>query len=414
MDDWSESSQETYNSRLPFNSNPDRDINILLLGETGVGKTTFINALANYLTYNTLEAAMEGDMQILIPSCFSVADDETHTSTKITVGARDDNELCEDNGKSQTQGCKSYLFSIGDRFLRIIDTPGIGDCRGVQQDDKNFDHILAFVNRYEYLKAICILLKPNENRLNIFFKYGIKELLRHLNISAKDNVMFIFTNARMNFYMPGATSTQLRTLLGELEISTNTRVPFAKENTFIFDNEAFRYLAVHHAGHDFYQAHEQTFKESWNRSVSELTRLLSRIVKCDLHAVRDMLSLNEAHQLIRKMARPIGEIAALIEENIQLAKRHQHNISENVAGIEPNKIPQKTAEIIPLDHPRTICTSKKCSKAVKVNNETKIDYSVKCHRHCHLKGVEQEVINNPILKRCSAMDKTTGKIILFH
>jgi GTPase SAR1 family protein len=36
------------------------DINILLLGPTGVGKTTFINAFANYLVYNSLDEAIEG------------------------------------------------------------------------------------------------------------------------------------------------------------------------------------------------------------------------------------------------------------------------------------------------------------------------------------------------------------------
>ncbi|CAF3355793.1 unnamed protein product [Rotaria socialis] len=403
-----ESSQDTSRNRIPFNHNPGKDINILLLGETGVGKTTFINAFANYLTYNTLMAALSGEMQILIPCVFSVSDSDTHTHTPIKVGSHDDNELCEDNGKSQTQGCKSYLFSIGDRFLRLIDTPGVGDCRGVEQDNKNFDHILAFVSRYEHLNAICIMLKPNENRLNIFFKYGIKELLRHLHVNAKDNVMFIFTNARANFYMPGATSNQLRILLDELERSTQVQVPFTKENTFIFDNESFRYLAVNKVGCDFFKDHENIFIDSWKKSVDELCRMLARIVKCDLHAVRDMQSLNEAHQLIRKLTRPIGEVATLIQENIQLAEQHKCKVSANANDITPSRMPQKTAKVVSLEYPRTICTSKKCSTVVKVNDEIKMDYNVQCHKHCYLKGVEQEVINNPILKHCRAIDKRTG------
>jgi GTPase SAR1 family protein len=393
---------------LPFNPNPERDINILLLGETGVGKTTFINAFVNYLVYDTLDAALQGEMQVLIPSAFAIADAQTHTPTTITVGSPDDNEVGKDNGQSQTKGCKSYLFSLGDRYLRLIDTPGIGDCRGVEQDNKNFEHILAFISRYEHLNGICILLKPNEHRLNIFFRYGIKELLKHLHVNAKDNIMFAFTNSRANFYSPGATSNQLRILLTGLEGDTNTRIPFERENTFLFENESFRFLAVCKAGHKFFMEHKPTFIDSWDRSVAELNRMLTRIVKCDLHAVRDMESLNEAQQLVKKLSRPIGEIATLIEENIQLAKQHKSKVLANENDITSNRIPQKTAEILPLDYPRTICTSKKCSKVITVNGEMKVDYTAQCHERCYLKGVEQEVISNPILKHCRAMDKITG------
>jgi GTPase SAR1 family protein len=385
----------------------------LLLGETGVGKTTFINAFLNYLVYDNLDAALQGDTQVLIPSKFSVADNDTHKLTPITVGTRDKNELCEDNGQSQTQGCKSYLFSIGDRYLRLIDTPGVGDCRGVDKDNENFEHILAFMSRYEHLNGICILLKPNDNRLNISFRYIIKESLKHLHVNAKDNIMFVFTNARTNFYTPGATATQLRILLNQIEDDTHdNHIPFDKENTFLFDNESFRYLAVCKAGHDFYTNVKQYFIESWNKSVAELSRMIARIIKCDLHAVRDMQSLNEAQQLIRKLTRPIGEIATLLEENIQLAERHKSKVLANADDITHNRIPEKTAEVVSLRYPRTICTSEKCSKVTKVNGEMKVDYTVKCHEHCYLKGVEQEVINNPILKHCRAMNKITGKIYL--
>ena len=39
---------------------PIKTINILMLGETGVGKSTWINGIANFLAYEKMENAIEG------------------------------------------------------------------------------------------------------------------------------------------------------------------------------------------------------------------------------------------------------------------------------------------------------------------------------------------------------------------
>ncbi|CAF3453911.1 unnamed protein product [Rotaria socialis] len=385
---------------------PETDINILLLGETGVGKTTFINGFVNCLFYNTLDDALKGDLKVLIPSVFAVADSETYQSIHVTVGTLNKNENSENNGQSSTQLCRSYLFQIGDRVIRLIDGPGVGDTRGMDHEARNFEHILSYVSNYEHLNGICILLKPAETRLTIFFRYCIKELLRHLHVNAKDNIMFVFTNSRATFYRPGETTTLLKVLLRELHEKTGVEVPFNTQNTFMFDNESFRFLAVCKQGHKFLHKDKNSYSDSWNKSVEQFSRLIIRILQCDLHAVKDMQSLNEAQLLIHKLSRPIGEIVTLIQENILLAKKYKEKLVNSSDDRDSNRIPQKTGAFIPLRERLTVCVDEKCTEIINDNGEQRINYKSNCHVGCSLHRVVQECIGHPIIKRCRALRKT--------
>ncbi|CAF2630157.1 unnamed protein product [Rotaria sp. Silwood2] len=386
------------------------EINVLLLGQTGVGKSTFINGLANYFCNDTLDEAVKDQIQAIVPSSFSYTDDDTFEEKHIKIGQITESENCNDIGQSCTQQCQSYIFRVGNRNLRIIDAPGIGDTRGLQQDIRNFQEILTFISQYEHLNAICILLKPNEERLTILFRFCVNELLRHLHISACDNIIFVFTNARSTFFKPGSTSTILKHLLRQHQQQHGVDVPFTNKNTFLLDNEPFRYLALRLNGIQLNNDQELSYRKSWDHTVKEYSKLISYIAECPLHAVSNTLSLNEAEQLVRKLTRPIAETTRLIQQDIQLAQQHKENVRKD-PQIASQGIPQNQVLICRLDHPRTVCTNEKCCRSITIDNQTKIEYISKCHEHCYLKSVVQETINDPGMRECEVIDYRTGNKI---
>ena len=166
----------------------------MILGETGVGKSTFINAFVNYLKHDSLDDAKKAELSLVIPCAFSTQDMNRTTGKieeyHVKVGQNRDRRDEEDRGKgsSATQKTVVYTIEIGGRMIRLIDTPGIGDTRGVQYDKRNMADILSTLSRYDELHGILILLKSNSARLTIMFKFCVKELLTHLHRTAVANM----------------------------------------------------------------------------------------------------------------------------------------------------------------------------------------------------------------------------------
>ncbi|CAF3592333.1 unnamed protein product [Rotaria sp. Silwood1] len=357
---------------------PDQEINILLLGQTGVGKSTFINSLANYLVNDNFDEAIHDEMQVIIPTSFYFTDPETFEEKLINIGDKKNSKEINENGQSCTQQCRSFVFPFGQRNLRLIDTPGMGDTRGSQQDNENLFEILTYISYYEHLNGICIFLKPNEERLTIIFRLIIKQILHYLEPSVSKNITFILTNARSTFYTPGSSKKLLQVLINEYHDKYHLEIPLSKDNTFLLDNETLRYSGLCKAGIQINNEQIQIYKKSWDYTIKEYERLIIYLCQCPLHAVANTLSLNSAEQLIKQLSRPIAETIRLIQQNIQLANEHKQKPSKKKTNAT-HKLPQYIANIGQIIRPNLVY------------------------------GVIQETINDPRIQKSKVINHETGK-----
>ena len=239
------------------------------------------------------------------------------------------NEDFNHPGQSVTQHCKSYVFDLhqtNERKLRIVDTPGFGDTRGLDQDDQNMEHILQYINNLTHLNAICFLLKPNSSRLNMFFRTCFTQLFSFLNPDARQNVIFCFTGSRSTFYTPGDTAPLLKTMLNSLSI---TDIPFGKGNTFCFDSESFRYLVAIQNEVSFSDDDKREYERSWSNSVKESNRLINHIATnlTSYDMKSGWQSVKNAQFEISHMIRPMSETMRNVLRNIILCKNNLPNES---------------------------------------------------------------------------------------
>lgn len=397
---------------LRIERNPEFDVglsgylNILILGETGVGKSTFINALVNYLEFETLDDALDADTLNWVEPC--------NFSIQITDGSNPDQDIVEKSiqvGSDLSEGCSAtpqntvyhVTFSSGPT-IRLIDMPSIGDTRGVEYDMKNMANILTALSSYDKLHGILILLKSNA-RLTNTFKYCVKELLTYLHRSAAQNIVFGFTHTRISNYTPGDTFRLLKRLLSEnpnvgLTLSTNT--------TYCFDSESFRYLAASKSSVKI--PNKEDFDQSWKHSRDETVRLMIHFKSVPPHQTKNSLSLNRVREIILELEKPMADISQLIRANTALYEDRKAELKDKRLtanqlrkNIHIQKI-QLNPE--PLDQPRTVCANIRCTEIRDDGNMKTVIYKTHCHSPCYLDDVSVDRMGLGALINCPAFDYT--------
>lgn len=370
--------------------------------------------MVNYLEFETLDEAIAAEkLNWVIPCSFATQIMDRKNVNRpieekhIKIGASDD-ERDGSKGDSATQRTTVYpvTFQHGESTLtvRLIDTPGIGDSRGVDADKQNMADVLSTLSAYDHVHGILILLKSNSARLTITFRYCVKELLTHLHHEAAANMAFGFTNTRISNYTPGDTYGPMKTLLAQHpDVGLRLETP----TTYCFDSESFRYLAACKSGVEM--PNKPDFDRSWDRSREETLRLIARFQTVQPHDVKSTMSLNGARQLISELTKPLAEISQIINTSIQLVEDQVQILkTQRIKGDELRNMlhiqkVQMNAET--LDRPRTVCSDKACIDVRddgKGQNTMVIVYKTHCHPVCYLSDVQADVMAHPGLIKCAA------------
>ncbi|GLD56862.1 uncharacterized protein AKAME5_000915500 [Lates japonicus] len=148
---------------------------ILLVGETGTGKSTLVNALINY----TMGVKFEDDIW------FQIVEEE------------------RSQYESQTPDVIVYeIFGFEDQTLpyslTIIDTPGYGDTRGIEHDDiisKQLFDLFCPEDGVHEINAVGLVMKASDNRMSDRQTYIFNSVVSLFGKNMEKNIVALITHS---------------------------------------------------------------------------------------------------------------------------------------------------------------------------------------------------------------------------
>mmetsp|Transcript_56163 Transcript_56163/g.68689 ORF Transcript_56163/g.68689 Transcript_56163/m.68689 type:complete len:527 (+) Transcript_56163:248-1828(+) len=148
---------------------------ILVVGQTGAGKSTVLNSMINYIYGLHFEDKFRYKLIVEPPKKGgqSVSQTDHVTSYELT-------------DKNSILGYK----------LTVVDTPGFGDTRGVVKDIKTTRNIkLWFAKKLDTLDAVCFVVKATDARFTPTQKYIFASILNLFGKDIKKNIYVLITFA---------------------------------------------------------------------------------------------------------------------------------------------------------------------------------------------------------------------------
>ncbi|XP_077350003.1 uncharacterized protein LOC143998136 [Lithobates pipiens] len=315
---------------------------IMMVGETGSGKTTLINAMINYI--------------------FGV---EWKDDQRIQI-------IEEKSGKSQahsqTSSITTYQIHHEDGFripysITIIDTPGFGDTRGKHHDEQIMQKIQEFFSKCEFteIDAICFVVQSSLAQLTPTKAYIYDKIISIFGKDIKDNILFFTTFSDL----------QEPSVLSAI---TEADVPCAKSKdgkpVYFMVNNGMLYADNHpdQVGKHVYKTWEMQWEMGMESIEEFFLQYLPGLASKDLTLTKEVLVKRNALEITLDG----------LGRNIEVVTGKQHELEQTERALTKNRAEVKKNENFEYEVTETVIRKVDSSKYSTNCKEC----SSTCHQDC--------------------------------
>ncbi|XP_059391422.1 uncharacterized protein LOC132124442 [Carassius carassius] len=291
----------------------ERDTNkphkiILMVGETGTGKTKLINVMINYM----LGVQREDKVW------FEITDDQSDRT----------------QAHSQTSSITVYEFYLQESpiHLTIIDTPGYGDTRGIEKDKEIARNLFGLSSDDCMLKldAVCLVIKADQNRLSERQTYIFDAIQSLFGEDITENIVLLLTHSR------GVHPKNALTAVEEAKIKCAVN----EQNQpvfFQFDNCQ---------GETFLPEYQMAQKQTWDLSLSEITKFFTFIENIKPKTLKMTQGVLQKRKQLETNISNLQLTDQKISQKQKERKQAQEAVEKNMKVAEENQNFEYEADVV--------------------------------------------------------------------
>ena len=249
------------------------DHKILLIGQTGAGKTTIVNMMVNIQG----GVKYEGERKIAIPQNIKISSYDRKQSKTLFLDCNIgqfkglQSEVQANQSSSQTQMPSVYkiLDKSTNKQLTLIDTPGLSDTEGSKKDEQHINNILSYLISIGGVNTICLVHKASQARLSNSLALAIM------------NIKEMFTKDCIKNFIVCVTDCSDHSQVSCLDSLEDLGIPL--DNIFCFQNDCLKPPAecrninkgADEAAKKKINKDIRNFSDHWEENTEQFTKLMS-------------------------------------------------------------------------------------------------------------------------------------------